>query len=155
MAKRYNIAYGSNLNVWQMLKRCPAARIIGTGEVPDYRLMYKGSKTGAYLTIEPCEGFSVPVACWEVTAEDEAALDRYEGFPKFYRKVEMELPIKGIRSGRTRRRTVFAYVMTEGRAFGIPSRFYIDICREGYRAFGFDEKFLLEALQFSKEEAQK
>ena len=30
MEKRYYIAYGSNLNVRQMLMRCPSARIIGT-----------------------------------------------------------------------------------------------------------------------------
>ena len=33
MEKRYYIAYGSNLNVRQMLMRCPSARIIGTSEV--------------------------------------------------------------------------------------------------------------------------
>ena len=51
--KRYYIAYGSNLNVQQMRWRCPGARIIGTSEMKDYRLLFKGSKTGSYLTIEP------------------------------------------------------------------------------------------------------
>ena len=59
-------------------------------------LLFKGSKTGSYLTIEPKEGSRVPVAAWEVSAEDELALDRYEGFPTFYYKKEMLLPIKGI-----------------------------------------------------------
>lgn len=155
MAKRYYIAYGSNLNIPQMRMRCPSARIIGTGEVPDYKLMFKGSQTGAYLTIEPCEGDSVPVAAWEVTAEDELALDRYEGIPRFYYKAEMTLPIKGIRSGKVRTRTVFVYIMHEDRPFGIPSRFYVNTCREGYCAFGFDENILAEALRFSAMEAQK
>ena len=43
MAKRYYIAYGSNLNIPQMRWRCPSARIIGTSEIPDYRLLFKGS----------------------------------------------------------------------------------------------------------------
>lgn len=77
MNKRYYIAYGSNLNIYQMRFRCPNARIIGTAVVPDYELLFKGSKTGSYLTIEPKKGSSVPVAVWETTAEDEAALDRY------------------------------------------------------------------------------
>ena len=86
MKKRYYIAYGSNLNIRQMRMRCPSARIIGTSEIPDYELLFKGSKTGSYLTIESKEGSRVPVAAWEVSAEDELALDRYEGFPTFYYK---------------------------------------------------------------------
>ena len=151
MAKRYYIAYGSNLNILQMRMRCPSARIIGTGEIPDYRLLFKGSQTGAYLTIEPCEGKSVPVAAWEVTAEDELALDHYEGYPRFYYKAEMMLPITGIRSGKTRVRTVFVYIMDESRPFGIPARYYVDVCRQGYRAFGFDQKKISEAFKASLE----
>ena len=155
MAKRYYIAYGSNLNIPQMRWRCPSARIIGISEVPDYRLLFKGSKTGAYLTIEPCGGASVPVAVWEVTAEDERALDRYEGFPRFYYKAEMTLPITGIKSGKARRRTVFVYIMHEDRPYGIPSDYYVDVCREGYAAFGFDQGKLTEALRICAREAQR
>lgn len=97
MEKRYYIAYGSNLNINQMKLRCPSARIIGTSEVPNYELLFKGSKTGSYLTIEPKEGSSVPVAVWEVSERDELALDRYEGYPHFYYKKEMRLPMKRIR----------------------------------------------------------
>ena len=51
MEKRYYIAYGSNLNIHQMRMRCPAARRIGTSELKDYELLFKGSKTGSYLTV--------------------------------------------------------------------------------------------------------
>lgn len=68
MEKRYYIAYGSNLNVRQMRMRCPSARIIGTSVLKDYELLFKGSKTGSYLTVEKKSGISVPVAVWEVTA---------------------------------------------------------------------------------------
>ena len=107
MQKRYYIAYGSNLNIRQMRMRCPHARVIGTAVIKDYELLFKGSLTGAYLTIEPKKGGEVPVAAWEVTESDEAALDRYEGFPTFYYKKEMELDIKGIRTGKIRRRKCF------------------------------------------------
>ena len=53
MKKRYYIAYGSNLNIRQMLMRCPDARVAGTSVIEDYQLLFKGSKTGSYLTIEP------------------------------------------------------------------------------------------------------
>ena len=91
--KRYYVAYGSNLNIRQMRIRCPHARVIGTAVINDYELLFKGSRTGAYLTIEPKEESEVPVAVWEVTESDEAALDRYEGYPVFYYKKEMELDI--------------------------------------------------------------
>ena len=145
MEKRYYIAYGSNLNIPQMRMRCPGARIIGTSEIKDYQLLFKGSKTGSYLTIEPKEGSSVPVAAWEVTAEDEASLDRYEGFPTFYYKAEMKLPIKGIRSGKVRIRDTFVYIMHEDRPLGLPSNYYLATCLQGYRSFGFDKKVLAQA----------
>ncbi len=151
MQKRYYIAYGSNLNVRQMRWRCPSARVIGTAELAGWRLLFKGSKTGSYLTIEPFAGSRVPIAVWEVTPEDELALDRYEGFPSFYYKKEMMLDIKGIKTGKVRRRKVFAYIMHEDRPIGIPSNAYVQICAEGYHDFGFDIDFLAEALTYSME----
>ena len=150
MKKRYYIAYGSNLNIEQMRRRCPQARIIGTAEIKDYELLFKGSLTGSYLTIEKSMGSRVPVAVWETTDADETALDRYEGFPTFYYKAEMELDIKGIRTGRIRHRNCYVYIMHEERKIGVPSYYYVDTCLEGYRAFGFDESFLRRAVENSR-----
>ena len=45
-----------------MIERDSVSRIeIGTRFIPDYELLFKGSKTGSYLTIEPWEGGRVPV----------------------------------------------------------------------------------------------
>ena len=95
MEKRYYIAYGSNLNLRQMKMRCPTAKVMGTAVIKDYELLFKGSLTGAYLTIEPKKGSEVPVAVWTVTETDEKALDRYEGCPVFYYKKDMELDTDG------------------------------------------------------------
>ena len=151
MKKRYYIAYGSNLNIRQMRMRCPSARIIGTSEIPDYELLFKGSKTGSYLTIEECEKGTVPVVIWEVTASDEAALDRYEGFPNFYYKKDIRLQYRGIRTGKIRQRNTFVYIMHEDRVLGVPSNFYMQTCLSGYKSFGFDPKFLHEAYDRSRE----
>ena len=155
MSKRYYIAYGSNLNIPQMRMRCPGARIIGTSVIEDYQLLFKGSKTGSYLTIEPMEGSEVPVVIWEVTETDEKALDRYEGYPNFYYKKEMTLDIKGIRTGKVRRRDAFVYIMHEERELGIPSWYYVNTCLDGYRAFGFDEKYLFDAIRISRRDAHE
>ena len=155
MEKRYYLAYGRNLNVRQMMIRCPSARMIGTATIEDYRLMFKGSKTGSYLTIEPEEGCSVPVGVWEVSEADERALDRYEGFPTFYYKKELELPITGIRTGKVRRRKAFVYIMHEDRLLGVPSNMYMRICMEGYMDFGFNYDTLWEAYEYSRQENGK
>ena len=155
MSKRYYIAYGSNINIPQMRMRCPGARIIGTSVIEDYQLLFKGSKTGSYLTIEPMEGAEVPVVIWEVTESDEKALDRYEGYPNFYYKKEMTLDIKGIRTGKVRRRDAFAYIMHEERELGIPSWYYVNTCLDGYRAFGFDEKYLFDAIRISRRDTHE
>ncbi len=110
MGKKYYIAYGSNLNINQMRARCPRATVLGTANLEGWELLFKGSKTGSYLTIEPCENQSAPVAVWEITPDDEAALDRYEGFPNFYYKKEIKIRLKSLRTGR--RRTVRACLVS-------------------------------------------
>jgi hypothetical protein len=150
MERRYYIAYGSNLNVTQMKTRCPSARIIGTSVIKDYELLFKGSKTGSYLTIEKKKGAKVPVAIWETQESDERALDRYEGCPQFYYKTEMILPIKGIKSKKVRIRKAYVYIMHEDRELGTPSKFYLGTCLEGYLRFGFDPYYLVEAINRSR-----
>ena len=148
--KKYYIAYGSNLNVPQMSYRCMDARVIGTGELEGWQLLFKGSKTGAYLTIEPAEDGRVPIVVWEVSETDEEALDYYEGYPTFYYKTEMHVSVKGIKSGKIRERNAFVYIMREDAKAGIPSRLYVRTCMEGYQSFGFDPKILLDAIKKSE-----
>lgn len=147
MKKRYYIAYGSNLNISQMRRRCPHATILGTANLKGWELLFKGSKTGSYLTIEENENGTVPVAIWEVTESDEAALDRYEGFPSFYYKKEIRLQYRGIRTGRRRTVTAFAYIMHEERPIGVPADFYMRTCLDGYDTFRFDRNVLIGAYE--------
>jgi len=148
---KYYIAYGSNLNINQMKRRCPTARVIGTGFIEDYELLFKGSKTGGYLTIEKAEGKSLPVAIWKVTELDEQALDRYEGYPTFYYKADVEIDIKGIKTGKEYRKKAFVYIMHEDRDVGMPSKYYVMTCLEGYKTFGFSPKYLEDAILKSME----
>ena len=148
--KRYYLAYGSNLNVRQMKTRCPKATILGTAKLKGWELLFKGSKTGSYLTIEENENGSVPVVIWEVTPSDEKALDRYEGYPAFYYKKDIKLQYKGIRTGKRRTINAFAYIMHEDRPLGIPSQYYVETCLTGYRTFGFDTKNLYTAIHESR-----
>ena len=145
MKKRLYLAYGSNLNLQQMFYRCPTAEPVGTAMLDGYELLFKGSRTGSYLTIEPRKGSRVPVGVWAVSEADEKALDRYEGYPNFYYKRTLVLPVIYLNSGRRYSREAFVYIMHEDRPFGWPSDYYMDTCLDGYESFGFDYNYLYEA----------
>ena len=156
MGTRYYIAYGSNLNLGQMKKRCPKAKIIGTAELHDYQLLFKKSESDdeAYLTIESKTRSVVPVAVWETTDSDEACLDIYEAYPELYYKKEMSVNVMETNTGKLgkcRQLTAYIYIMYESNRIGIPSDAYVKECLEGYRDFGFDEKYIAEALKISVE----
>lgn len=149
--KRLYIAYGSNLNVRQMKMRCPKVTILGTAKLKGWELLFKGSKSGSYLTIEKKENGIVPVVIWEVSESDEKALDRYEGYPTFYYKKDIKLQYKEIRTGKRRTINAFAYIMHEERQIGVPSLLYLNTCLDGYDTFYFDKQILLNAYKNSME----
>lgn len=143
------IAYGSNLNLPQMAFRCPTAEVVGTSELKDYELLFRGGRRGAVATVEPKEGSSVPVLLWKIRQTDEAALDRYEGYPRFYDKQMMDVELDG--------KTVSAmvYIMTPGHEFGVPSDYYAEVIREGYESAGFDTQVLDDAIEHAWELIQE
>ncbi len=147
--EKYYLAYGSNLNLSQMKYRCPNSKLLGTAVINDYELLFKGSGTGSYLTIEKKEGSKVPVAVWKVTESDIDSLDMYEGYPTFYYKKDMPIVYTGIKSGRQYKQNAFVYIMHEERKLGRPSEYYMNTCKEGYRAFGFDAAYLEAAYKKS------
>lgn len=147
---KYYLAYGSNLHVAQMRRRCPDAVAVGTAMLTGYRLLYRGSKTGAYLTIEPSVRDRVPVGVWAVSDEDETSLDYYEGFPTFYGKEEVTISVKPMGGGRAKKVKAFFYAMRDDRPLGVPSIRYEQTCKVGYQCFGFDQSYLTKALKFTK-----
>ncbi len=144
---KYYLAYGSNLSVRQMLHRCPDAVYVGTAEITDYQLLFKGSKTGNYLTIEPKPGYRVPVVVWKISDSDERCLDIYEGCPRFYYKTTMEVTVHSLLGGKPIGAVgALIYIMHEDRELGCPTGRYFDACLEGYQRFGFDTRCLGRAL---------
>lgn len=139
---RLYLAYGSNLNKRQMSMRCPDAKVVGTAYIEDYRLLFKGSRTGSYFTIEKKKGRKVPVGVWAVTPMDERNLDCYEGYPSFYYKKDLKVTLN--ETGKTV--DAFVYIMHEERELGLPSEFYVHGCLQGYESFGFDRKYIEQAI---------
>jgi len=137
--RKVYLAYGSNLNIAQMTRRCPEAKTWGATFLRDYRLAFHGGSGHAVATIVPQKGCDVPVALWSITAKDEKALDIYEGYPSLYRKETVKVPWG------KRMVSAMVYVMNDDRV-GFPSKPYFETIFEGYEDFNLDPEPLFQAL---------
>ena len=73
------IAYGSNMVKAQMAYRCPGAKLIGTGYLPNHRLAFY-----LHATVERSRARDarVPVAVWEIDEADEQQSRPLRGVPR-------------------------------------------------------------------------
>lgn len=140
MGRKKYVAYGSNLDTVQMTKRCPTAKVIGKGVIPDYQLLFRGNSY-AYATIEPKPGEAVPVLIWEIGPEDERNLDFYEDYPRLYGKHDIR-----VQTGQETQ-SVMAYTMTDCYPIGVPVRGYLNTINRGYLAAGFDVEYLTASVE--------
>lgn len=137
MGKKY-IAYGSNMNVEQMSRRCPNAKPIGKTVLQNYKLVFKG-----VADIEKNESEEVPVVVWEITKECEKALDIYEGYPRLYRKEYVQIEIDG------KTELAMVYVMNYSKG-AKPSEYYYNVIKQGYKDFDINTAPLEKALKESE-----
>lgn len=146
----YYLAYGSNIDLDRMESRCPYARLVGTTTIPGHRLLFKKSKTGSYLTIEQDANSCVPAVVWMLSQYDEALLNKYEGYPKYYYKRYFDLPIWNMKGNRMRGyKKCMAYVMHENRLLGEPSLEYYGLVERGFQDWGFRLDTLEDGLSAS------
>ena len=131
------IAYGSNINLEQMAYRCPHSKVVGTSEIKDFELEFRG-----VATIVPKENASVPVLIWELDERDLPILNCYEGYPRLYRQEKMPFELNG------QSYTGMAYLMNRGE-ISPPCQQYYNTILQGYRENGLDESFLQKALENS------
>ena len=135
------IAYGSNMNLEQMQRRCPTAKVVTSIYLEGYRLRFMGRDFHAVATIEPSADDLVPVTIWEIHPEDERSLDIYEGYPHLYRKETLQLKFG------KKTLPAMAYIINEEKMlYGQPSENYFNVIREGYVSAGFDPKLLHQAV---------
>lgn len=138
----YYIAYGSNLYSEQFHRRCPDAALVSSGVLKDYTLAFCGSNRNAFLTVKRQAGCSVPVAVYQISVRDEKSLDRYEGYPNFYRKERAVVEVSP-----DKKIDGMMYVMKE-QPYAYPSDLYFHICSMGYRELGFPVSILEEARSY-------
>lgn len=148
MQNKIYAAYGSNMNISQMAKRCPAAKVIGTGTLKDYRLTFRGVDRGV-ANIEKKENCDVPIVLWRITEACEKSLDVYEGYPNLYTKSEIE-----VKQNDGKIVSAMAYVMTaqyENRP-AEPTKHYFGIIETGYIENELPLRILREALNTNYDE---
>ena len=118
--KRLYIAYGSNLSVEQMARRCPTATIVGTAILDGWRLLFNGP-----ASIERKEGYQVPVLIWDIKPNDERSL------------------LNGAKE------QAMVYIMNTNDE-NEPGNYYYKILEDGYKEFGFNLEILQKALLESR-----
>ena len=112
------LAYGSNLNLEDMARRCPQAQVAGRAR------------------LEACPGSSVPAGVWTVDPEGLQALDHYEGYPRLYTREFWPTAYQD-QTGREHQSRALIYLMRPHFPAGRPTQAYLEACRAGYRSFGF------------------
>ncbi|MFV0518571.1 MAG: gamma-glutamylcyclotransferase family protein [Aminipila sp.] len=142
MKTKIYAAYGSNMNIFQMQYRCPSAKLIGTTILDNYKLTFRGKKRGV-ANIERSKDNQVPIVLWEITEECEKSLDKYEGFPTLYVKIEIEVIVDG------EVKKAMAYVMNTvyENFISIPHENYVRKILKGYEDNGIDKDTVYNALQ--------
>ena len=128
-------AYGSNMDLAQMERRCPGARLVGAAALSDYRFGFTthcDAWVGGVADIVPAAGEAVHGLLFEVTEAHLAELDRYEQVPEMYRRVRVS--IDG--------REVWVYEVVEKQRFVEPSRRYRDVIVGAARRHGLPEDYV-------------
>jgi len=135
-------AYGSNLNLSQMSRRCPRATPLDKYLLQDARLVFRG-----VADVIHAEGDTAPGGLWRITPDCERALDAYEGF-------DPRRPDDGMYSKEVLRLTdlpdgeseLMLYVMNSTGIYP-PSMGYYNGIEQGYRDFGLSPLPLRLALK--------
>ena len=127
-------AYGSNLNLFQMKRRCKDSAFLKKYELKGYKLNFRSKYRAA--DIEKSKNSIVPGALFEISKSDEKKLDVYEDFPILYKKLYFSYYNK----------TVMTYIMVNKTEFRYPTERYLNVVKQGYKDCKLDNKFLIKAL---------
>ena len=127
-------AYGSNLNHFQMKRRCKDSTFIKKYELKDYRLTFRSKYRAADIEVK--KNSIVPGGLFEISRSDEKKLDVYEDFPILYKKIYFK----------HYNLNVMTYIMVKKTEFRYPTERYLNIVKRGYTDCKLDKKYLSKAL---------
>jgi len=127
-------AYGSNLHLFQMKRRCKDSVFLKKIKLVDFKLTFRSKYRAA--DIEPKKNSIVPGALFQISKSDEKKLDVYEDFPILYKKHYFYYYGK----------KVMTYTMVNKSKFKFPTERYLNVIKRGYKDCGLDLKFLKKSL---------
>jgi gamma-glutamylcyclotransferase (GGCT)/AIG2-like uncharacterized protein YtfP len=128
-------AYGSNLNLFQMKRRCKDSIFLKKINLKDFRLTFRSKYRAA--DIEPKKNSIVPGGLFQISKNDEKKLDIYEDYPILYKKYYFYYYGK----------KVMTYSMVKKTPFMFPTERYLNIVKRGYQDCKLDNKVLTKALK--------
>jgi gamma-glutamylcyclotransferase (GGCT)/AIG2-like uncharacterized protein YtfP len=131
-------AYGSNLNHFQMKRRCKDSVFLKKYKLKSYRLNFRSKYRAA--DIEKSKNSIVQGALFEISKSDEKKLDVYEDFPVLYKKMHFKYYNK----------KVMTYIMTNKTNFRYPTEKYLNVIKQGYKDCKLDKTFLNNGLKSIK-----
>jgi len=131
-------AYGANMDVAAMAKRCPASRPLGLARLPRHRWIIS---TDGYANILRDPRREVHGMLWELALADVPVLDRFEDVPRLYRKVTQPV----IAAAGIRRALVYIGRSTEP---GRPRGGYLDDVIRAAEGAGLPAAHLAEMRQY-------
>jgi hypothetical protein len=115
-----------------MTMRCPKAINLGSCTLQGFELKFR-----LHADIDQVEGSEMEGVLWDITEDCERALDRLEGYPFYYDKVEIiVIPDKPVNNNT--RILAMAYVMASKGPEELPSNGYEQCLIDGYTANGLD-----------------
>ena len=127
-------AYGSNLNHFQMKRRCKDSKFLKKMKLKNFRLTFRSKYRAA--DIEPKRNSIVPGGLFEISKSDEKKLDVYEDYPNLYKKYYFTYYGKKVMTYTMRKKTIFTF----------PTEHYLNVVKRGYKDCNLDRKYLKKAL---------
>ena len=130
----YYFAYGSNLNRKQMNERCPDSKPMFVASLRNYKLVFVGwlrQWRGGVASIKSFRGEKVLGAVYELSERDLRQLDKYEGYPDNYTRInvtvidEFDNQIEAV-----------TYIKIRQLEETQPSREYLSAMQQGYKDWG-------------------
>ena len=127
-------AYGSNLNHFQMKRRCKDSIFVKKINLKNFKLTFRSKYRAA--DIEPKKNSIVSGGLFKISKSDEKKLDIYEDYPVLYKKYYFFY----------NKKKVMTYTMVKKSLFMYPTERYLNVVKKGYKDLNLDLKYLKKAL---------
>ena len=128
-------AYGSNLNHFQMKRRCKDSKYLKKINLKNFSLTFRSKYRAA--DIEPKKNSIVPGGLFEISKSDEKKLDIYEDYPILYKKIYFIY----------NKKKIMTYTMCKKTSFTFPTEKYLNVVKRGYKDCKLNNKYLIKALK--------